>query len=116
MACLGDGGLCVEGQVGIDFRRYAAGNQTCKGCTDGNGKTVGNGRNDSVRLAALFLAPGNGFLHRIRKSGGAERLQNDGGVGGAIHRLQARDRLDVAGIGNDRGDSAKLFEFGRHGE
>ena len=43
------------------------------------------------------------------------RLEEEGRVGGAILRLQAAHRFDVAGIGDDDRHLAQLFELGGHG-
>ena len=108
----------TNGNIGVSGSPTSFGTLLiAQGGSPGNGGTTSGGSggsNNGVGLAALLFAPGDGFLDRIGKCRRAKRLQNDGRVGGAIHRLQARNRLDIAGVGNDRGDGAKLFEFGCH--
>src|SRR5690606_2164632 len=41
-------------------------------------------------------------------------LEQQRGVGGGVHRLEAGDGLDVAGVGDDGGQGAELFELAGH--
>ncbi|ENN87512.1 hypothetical protein RHSP_43945 [Rhizobium freirei PRF 81] len=113
-AGLGERGLRIERQVGVDFGRNTTGNETGKRCADGDCQTVGNGSRNRFGGTALPLAPSDGFLDRIGEHRRAERLQHDGRVGGAIHRLEARDGLDIAGIGHHGGHGAELVKLGSH--
>lgn len=73
-------------------------------------------RQQQRRIVRPACDPMQRLLYRVRKDRCTQSLQNDGRVCGAVDRLQAGNSFNVAGIGNNGGDGAELFEFRRHTE
>ena len=113
VARLRDGGRGVVGEARVDFSGDAAGNDGQDLLAKGDGQPLEGEVGDGlVRCAvAQFLARiqqhavHDGLILRQLRGGGNQR-----GVGGGVLRAKLLHRLNVAGIGDDDGVFAQLFE------
>ena len=109
-ARLVDHGVAVERQIGVDFRRDAAGHDLGQLRSEIDREPVG----DAARHALMAAAPDDRLLHEVLVLRHARRLQDQRGVGGAIRGAEGADRFHVAGVGDDGRHGLELFELGSH--
>ncbi len=98
--------VLVEGQSGVHFGGDVAGHDLGELRADADGQPV----EDRFRVAVL-----GGRVEEFADEGGVagqlRGLEDEGGVGGAVAGLELADGFDVAGVGDDDGHLAQLFEF-----
>ena len=100
---LGDGGLGIEAQPRVDLGGDAAGDEPEDFAADRHREAVAG-------IAEVAVRRGHRRLHVRGVGGQRRRLQQQRGIGGRILRLEAGDGIDVAGVGDDHGVAAELFE------
>ena len=104
LAGLGDCGGLIERQAGIDFGRDAAGDNLEDFRAEGDEEGIDGG------LHALALVILGRLLEEGLVFGHLDGLKNKARVGRGIQRLESLHGGEVAGIGDDLGVLAKLFE------
>ena len=112
-ARLGNGGAGVVGEAGIDFSGDAAGNDGQDLPAEGDGQAL-KGELGDVRIGGAVAellagvkedAVDDGLILRQLGGGGDERR-----VGGGVLGTKLLHGFDVAGVGDDHGVTAQLFE------
>ncbi|MOA06940.1 hypothetical protein D3C78_1266080 [compost metagenome] len=101
-------GISVERQARIHFGGNAARNHFQDFLPHGHAKTVAG----QAHIALAVIDAGVQQLG-IRRNG--RGLEQQGRVGGGVHRFNASDRFEVAGVGNHGGHLFELFQLGSHG-
>jgi hypothetical protein len=112
-AGLGDGGIGVVGEAGVNFGGDAAGNDGENLFAEGDGQAlkgeIGHGLIGCAFAkflrASFSTLVDDGLVLRHLRGGGDER-----GVGGGVLGAKLFHRLDVAGVGDDHGVLAQLLE------
>lgn len=95
MKGLVDGGLGVEGQLGVDLSRDLAGDDLQDLLAKLDQETVQSRINLLIDVLAVLLAVGNGSIDESGILGLLGRGQDQGGVGGGILGLVLADSCDT---------------------
>ncbi len=103
------------GLVGVHFGGDASGHQPGQRRAHGNGQAVHHFLHQRIAITGLGACPRQLLLDGIRIHRQVQRLAHQGRIGGAVHRTQPLDRIEVAGVGDDDGEFAQLLEFGGGG-
>ena len=113
VAGLRDGGFGVVGEARVDFGGDAAGNDGENLFAEGDGQAL-EGEVGDVLVGGAFAefvarilqhAVDDGLILRHLRGGGDER-----GIGGGVLRMEFLHGFHVAGIGDDDGVLAQLFQ------
>ncbi|MNE41150.1 hypothetical protein D3C80_1352060 [compost metagenome] len=102
-----DAGLAVEGQARIHLGGDAPRNDLQDFATNGHGKAIAG-------QAQILSGTGDGGLQLPGITRQRGSLEQQRGVGGGVHRLQARNGVEVAGVGDHGGVLLELLQLGSH--
>jgi hypothetical protein len=106
-----DRALHVERQIRVHLSRDPARHDTRQRGADGNGNAVAGGDRACVEVGVERTGPANRFRQDFLAGGRTHRFQHKARVGGAVLRLEAPHRIDVAGVADDYCHCTQLIEL-----
>lgn len=96
-----NGGLCVEGETGVDLSGDLAGDNVQDLLAELDEEVVEGGIDLVVDVVAVLLAPRNGGVNELCVLGLLGGRENQGGVGGRILGLVLVDGRKVTRVADD---------------